>query len=51
MLEGTNDNLSGAVTALTLARYFHDHRPEEYLNYGLLPLKMKKWANEVQPIL
>jgi hypothetical protein len=25
---GANDNLSGAVTALTLARYFHDHRPE-----------------------
>ncbi len=26
---GANDNLSGAVTALTLARYFHDHRPED----------------------
>ena len=25
---GANDNLSGAVTALTLARYFSKHRPE-----------------------
>lgn len=25
---GANDNLSGAVTALTLARYFKEHRPD-----------------------